>query len=304
MGIFSQDYESSGVGISKNAPKKKGLKLYFELLFRKFWLITGVNLLHFIAFVPLVLAFVAISFLKNESAVLTIVILCIIASAVLTGPATAGLTKVTRLFILEKHSFIVRDFFNAFRNNFPKATAIGLIDCLVALSAWASMNVYPIMAVQYSKFFYVPMVITLSFALIVFMMNFYIYLMLIATDLSLKNLIKNSFSLAFLAMKKNLISILIFALTIVLMLIISIYATPLFMLLIPFFPTAWLWFTVCFNSYPVIQQYVINPYYESIGEINPELISDDDGDEAIFEDMGGKEKPVEKRKKTKGRKIT
>ena len=55
-----------------------------------------------------------------------------------------------------------------------------------------------------------------------------------------------------------------------------------------------------------IQKYVINPYYVSIGEINPELdeSSDADDEEVIFEDMGGKEKPIEKRKKTKGKRIS
>lgn len=72
------------------------------------------------------------------------------------------------------------------------------------------------------------------------------------------------------------------------------------------FPAGIAWFTVCFNSYPIIQKYVINPYYDSIGETNPELADDDedDSEEVIFEDMGGKEKPIEKRKKGKGKRIS
>ena len=64
-------------------------------------------------------------------------------------------------------------------------------------------------------------------------------------------------------------------------------------------------YVTCFNSYPVIQKYVINPYYTSIGEINPELIEEEPGeDEVIFEDRGGEEKPIEKRKKGKGKRIS
>lgn len=62
-------------------------------------------------------------------------------------------------------------------------------------------------------------------------------------------------------------------------------------------------FVTAFNSYPVIQKYVINPYYTSIGKINPELLSGSD-EETLFEDMGGKEKPIEKRKKGKGKRIS
>ena len=55
----------------------------------------------------------------------------------------------------------------------------------------------------------------------------------------------------------------------------------------------------------VIQKYIINPYYTSIGKINPELVDDsEDETERIFEDMGGKEKPIEKRKKSKGKRIS
>lgn len=79
---------------------------------------------------------------------------------------------------------------------------------------------------------------------------------------------------------------------------------PLFLLLIPFIPMAFLSFIACFNSYPVIQKFVINPYYTSIGEVNPEIMNDSPDEEKIFEDMGGKEKPIEKRKKGKGKRIS
>lgn len=87
------------------------------------------------------------------------------------------------------------------------------------------------------------------------------------------------------------------------MLLIFIYLNPVFWIILPFFPAAFLLFVTAFNSYPVIQKYVINPYYTSIGEINPELLNESD-EETLFEDMGGKEKPIEKRKKTKGKRIS
>ena len=35
MGIFNRNYSTPGPGISKDAPKKKGLNLFYEILFRK-----------------------------------------------------------------------------------------------------------------------------------------------------------------------------------------------------------------------------------------------------------------------------
>ena len=306
MGFFNRDYESAGAGISKNEPKKKGILLFFELFFRKFWLLFGVNMLYFIFFLPAVISFTAISFIKNGRIVTAVLIAMFLVFTATIGPATAGMTKGMRNFVLEKHTFIVRDFFRAFKVNFKKALAVGIIDVVIAASVFSSYYVYPALAQQFdTKLMYVPMIITFSLAFVVIMMNFYIYLMMIATDLSLKNLVKNSFALSFIAMKKNVLTLIIYLLTLVVMFFMFLYAPALFMFITPFVPAAHLWFIVCFNSYPAIQKYVINPYYESIGEINPEITGDYDiEEESVFKDMGGKEQPVEKRKPTKGKRIS
>lgn len=305
MGLFN-NYQN-GPGIPKYAPKKKGLSLFFDIFFRKIWKITGVNLLFFIFCLPLYIGFFAFSFMTNYDLLLILLIVLFLIFAVNIGPAMAGMTKVIRLFVIEKHSFIVRDFFRGYKENFKKALAIGLLDILVAISAYASYNVYPYYAIKNdNKLFYIPMIITLGLALIVFMMNYYIYPMLVATDLSLKNLIKNSFALAVASIKQNIIATVFVVAFALFMFILFLYTPPLFLILIAVFPMALVWFIVCFISYPVIQKYVINPYYDSIGKVNPELSNDVDvvEEETLFEDMGGKEKPVEKRKKTKGRRIS
>ena len=65
--------------------------------------------------------------------------------------------------------------------------------------------------------------------------------------------------------------------------------------LLPFIPGTWLALMVTVNSYPSIQKYIINPYYEKRGEVNPEieLTRPASADEAVFSDMGGMEKPVD-----------
>lgn len=306
MSIFSNDYESRGAGIVKNAPKKTGLRLFFEIFFRKFWKLIEVNMLYFVFFIPIFLILASRSFIPNGVVSLICAGISLVLFVVNIGPATAGMTKIMRNYVLEKHSFIVNDFFKAFRANFKKASLIGFIDCFIMLSVYASIQVYPVLAEQAgTKLMYIPMIITISLAIVIMMMNYYIFLMLIATNLSLKNLIKNSFALAFVALKQNIITFIITAVTAVGMFLLYIYMRPLFLSLIPFMPMAFVWFVTCFNSYPVIQKFVINPYYASIGEVNPELAEDEpDGEEPVFQDMGGKEKPIEKRKKGKGKRIS
>lgn len=306
MGIFSNDYESRGAGIAKNAPKKKGLRLFSEIFFRKFWKLIQVNMLYFVFFIPVFLILASLSFIPNGVVSLICAGLSLVLFVVNIGPATAGMTKIMRNYVLEKHSFIVNDFFKAFKANFKKASFIGFIDCFIILSVYASFLVYPILAEQAgTKLMYIPMVITFSLAIVIMMMNYYIFLMLIATNLSLKNLIKNSFALAFVALKQNIITFIITAVATVGMFLLYIYMRPLFLMLIPFMPISFVWFATCFNSYPMIQKFVINPYYASIGEVNPELEEESpDEEEPVFQDMGGKEKPIEKRKKGKGRRIS
>lgn len=305
MSVFSNDFESRGSGISKNAPRKKGIVLFFEIFFRKFWKLIEVNMLYFVFFIPIFLMLASLAFIKNSVLSLVCAGISLVLFVVCIGPATAGMTKIMRNYVLEKHSFIVNDFFKAFRANFKKACLVGFADCLIILSVYASFIVYPVLAEKAeTKLMYIPMVITLSLAIVVMMMNYYIFLMMIATNLSFMNLIKNSFALSFVALKQNIITFIINAVTITGMFLLYIYMRPLFLMLIPFMPIAFIWFVTCFNSYPVIQKFVINPYYTSIGEVNPELINETPADEQLFEDMGGKEKPIEKRRKGKGKRIS
>lgn len=305
MSVFSNDFESRGSGISKNAPRKKGIVLFFEIFFRKFWKLIEVNMLYFVFFIPIFLMLASLAFIKNSVLSLVCAGISLVLFVVCIGPATAGMTKIMRNYVLEKHSFIVNDFFKAFRANFKNACLVGFADCLIILSVYASFIVYPVLAEKAeTKLMYIPMVITLSLAIVVMMMNYYIFLMMIATNLSFMNLIKNSFALSFVALKQNIITFIINAVTITGMFLLYIYMRPLFLMLIPFMPMAFVWFVTCFNSYPVIQKFVINPYYTSIGEVNPELINETPADEQLFEDMGGKEKPIEKRRKGKGKRIS
>lgn len=304
MGMFGQDYESAGVGIAKNAPKKKGVFRFFELVFRKFWKIVQVNMLYSVFYLPLVVAFYALFGMSNRNLGIILAVICILLFTVLVGPATAGMMKILRNYTLERHAFILTDFKKAFSENFKKATALGIIDVLLIASVSSAVYVYSHLADAYGNGMLVFFVISLSIGIMAVMMNFYAYLMIIATDLSFKNIMKNSLALACVALKKNLITLLIVIIVsaVFIFLIIFNMAT---LFLLPLVPAALLGFVVAFNSYPVIQKYVINPYYEQRGEVNPELEdelqSDPDDEEVLFEDKGGHEAPIEKPKKQKSK---
>ncbi len=300
MGIFGPDYESAGVGIPKNAPKKKGIVRFFEIFTRKFWKLIQVNILYFIFCTPLFLAAYAFFKVSNKTVAGMVIALCLVAFTAVIGPATAGIMKILRNYTLEKHSFILKDFKEAFTKNYKKAFAFGLIDIIITLSIGAAFYVYPQLSKSYdSQFIMIPFIISISIGLMLVMMNFYAFLMIVATDISFKNILKNSFALACVALKKNLLTLLISFLILLAFALLVIWNMSM-ILFIPFVPMSFIAFVVCFNSYPVIQKYVINPYYEQRGEVNPELGDNDfEEDEVLFEDKGGSEKPIEKKKSRK-----
>ncbi len=281
MSVFGSlfDYEKAGSGVAKNAPKKKAFFAFWELYFRKFWKLIELNMLTFLFCIPVV----------------TI------------GPAIAGMTKVLRNFTIEKGGFMFHEFWKGFSQNWKKSLPVGLLDILFTVSAFAALKVYPELANQAESggaFWTVMCVLSVSFALTVLMMNFYIMPMIVATDLKFSDIIKNSFYLTCVALKKNVITLLIVA-AIVLFLGICSVLHVVTLTIIPFWPITFIGLITMFNSYPQIQKYVIDPYYEERGEINPEynyFAADDN--EALFEDKGGEEAPIESKKSKKNKTIS
>lgn len=273
MGLFGSNYEQAGRGIAKDAPKKKNFFVFWELYFRYSWKLIKLNLLTFIFCIPIV----------------TI------------GPAIAGMTRVLRNLSMDKNAYVFHDFWKGFTQNWKQALPVGIVDIVFLISALLGLEIYPQMrdAAETGGSIYIVMcVISISFALTIFMMNFYIFPMIVSTNLSLKNIIKNGFYLACLELKKNFITLVI-VMAVIALLIAMTFVTLFTLLLVPTWVITFIGFIIVFNSYPKVQKYVINPYYEERGMDNPEFdyLKPLSAEESIFTDMGGKEAPIESKKK-------
>ena len=302
MGLFF-NYKKTGSGVDKNAPQKGGIVLFFERFFRHFWKIMEVNLLHFLFMLPAFLAYFAFYNVSGTVPKLVVTGLCLIVFAMVFGPATTGVFKIMRNLSIAKHSFIIRDFKKGFTESYKKSLAVGIVNIIVAVSVFAAIKVYPQIAeTTGSDMIYIMLVLNISLAIAVLMFCFYIYLMIAVTDISMKNIIRNAIVLTVVEIKKNLLTLLFVLLiggTLGVLTIFNIFTAVAF----PFIPAAMIIFIICFNCYPVLKKYVIDPYYEKIGEKNPD---DEEWDaDPLFQDMGGKEKPIDNTKKgKKGRTIS
>lgn len=272
------DYNKAGPGVPKNAPKKKAFFRFWDVYLPRFWKLCGLNFIYLICCLPIV----------------TI------------GPATAGFTYVLRKYSSEKYTDL-SDFFRIFKRDFKKSFIMGIIDVLLVFIAGFSLYFYYFNARQGSKFFGVIFVITLSMTFLLIMMHFYIYLMIVLLDLKLTKIIKNSLLLTYAGFKTNIITFLIVTLSGGLIAYLFMSTTPIVWpflgVFIAFVPLSFWGFVICFNTFPVIRKFVIDPYYEERGEKNPEDAEMDTSEEAVFVDRGGEEAPINPKPKKKGKRI-
>jgi uncharacterized membrane protein YesL len=279
------DYSKAGAGIAKNQNKGR-LKLFFEILGVRIWKLFALNVIYVLACIP----------------VITI------------GPATAGMFRVVKNYSIDKHAFVWHDFKQGFKENFFKALVLGIIDIIAYTGIACGIVMYTgaMMRCADSQriFFLLLLAATLSAALTFTIMNYYIYLMMVGTNLTMKQIVSNSLKFAFLTPKQNFMALLC-NIGLPILIFIPILAVEnlrrLLVFIVPFAPAAIIAFVISFCCYPVIQKFVIDPYYESRGEKNPERYYNEpvDDEEVLFEDMGGKEKPViPKEKSGKGKVIS
>lgn len=272
MGFMTGNFEKSGSGVAKNQNSKHGIKLFFEIFVRKFWALLKLNFMYFVCCIPII----------------TI------------GPATSGFTKILKNYSQEKNAFLWEDFWESFRKNFKQSFIMGIIDIIVAVGVCLG-TIFYFNLLKENNFYIVPLALIITIAITFAMMNYYIYLMIVSVELPLKTIVKNSFILTCVGLKNALLSLVLVVL-ITAAVLVGAWFLPVAGILFPTILLSFIGFIIVFNCYPVIEKHVINPFYEAEGKSNPDydyLKSEDDN--TVFEDRGGKEKPIDLTKGRKGK---
>ena len=272
------DYDKAGPGVPKNAPQKKAFFRFWDIYIPRFWKLAGLNFIYLLCCLPII----------------TI------------GPATAGFTYVLRKYSCDRFADM-SDFFRIFKRDFKKSFIMGIVDIFIVFVASFSLYFYYFNFKEGSKFFGGVFIITLSCTFILIMMHFYIYLMIVLLDLKLSKIIKNSLLLVYAGFKTNIITFFIVSAVVALLAYLFMSTTlivwPFLGFIVAFVALSFIGLVICFNTFPIIRKYVIDPYYEERGEKNPEDAEMETEGEAIFTDMGGKEAPINPKPKKKGKRI-
>jgi uncharacterized membrane protein YesL len=296
FGFF--DYGKSGKGVAKDEPVKRPFFKFWEIFARKFWKFFYINLIYVLFCSPAFISLIMI--MMTENAYCALIALPVL---ITFGPATVAMTQIMRKFTVEQPIFIFDEFWRAFKSNFKQSVGLGIVNLVFIVSFAYALIYYDIRAIIDPSFFnLVMMSMTIAAGAFVLMMHFYIYPQIASLTLNLRQIVKNSLLLVVLGIKGSLAT-LVFSIIIWLPFIFF----PLIMVfLLPIIPFAWLNFLMVFNTYPVIQKYIITPFYEEKGEKNPEIhdySADKDDEEVLFEDFGGREAAIKSKPKPKGKVI-
>ncbi|MCQ2416767.1 MAG: hypothetical protein MJ071_03030 [Oscillospiraceae bacterium] len=300
---FFRSWEATGRGINPNAPKKTPFFRFWDVMWHNLGKLVTLNTIYTLLHAPLLLSLIIYIDTNNKFTNLMVLLLLVI-QFILEGPIMTGCTRVLRLIVLDKAFFLWEEFKKGFTSNFGSGLLYWTIDAFVIASAVAGYYVYPKIALESgNNAIYIPYGISLAVSLILLFMNYYIMPLQAATTLNKSSVLKNSFMLVGLSLKQCVITTLGAAAMLGLMALL-IMLSSYFMFLLPFFPAAFIGYLVLFVNYPVIQRYVINPYYEAKGEANPEdepVVSEED---RVFTDRGGYEEPKEQKSSKKGKTIS
>ena len=277
MGLFKNNYDTPGKGVLKTPHEKKGFFKFWELFGGHFGKLIKLNLMYFVFCIPL---FALVMSVMGFFGGFKKIYLLLAIPSVIIGPATAALMKVARNFAQERPCFVFHTFNDAMKKNFRQGIIMGIIDVVFVLGFLIGVPMYANWA-KANTIMYVPYAICLICMLMFLMMHFYIYLMICSTTLNLKQILKNSFFLVSLGLKESLWTLLAVAFIVVGI----VLFIPYTLIVIPLLPMSMIAFIESFNCFPVIRKHVIQPYYDSRGEENPEFdykkVSED---EALFKD--------------------
>ncbi|MFA6729773.1 MAG: DUF624 domain-containing protein [Eubacteriales bacterium] len=191
------------------------------------------------------------------------------------GLSSAGVAYVTRAFIRREQVFVWHDFWGAVKKNWKQSIVIGIFDLVICFLLYNSLVFYSANRVTYlmQVFFY----LVIAFAILYFIMRMYFYFLTITFDLSIFKIFKNSFIFTLLGIKRNIVAVLAMGLAV----LINAYIftlLPSVGVMLPFiFTLGFLFFISAYCVFPVIDKFMIKPYYKE------ESIS---GEKPIFTDRG------------------
>lgn len=214
MGLFNwanmkEMKEGKGVKMRKEPP----LTVFFGVIQRKFGKLFTLNLLYLLTGIPtfLFMGCIGFSLLYFHSGraymsnmFLPAMLILIPFIALISGPATMGVSFVLRNFAREQHAWIMGDMFEKASKNYLQGLIIGLINSAIAfllVFAYLYYGYFSTGTLALTPMNYIIMLLGVILA----SLRSYIYPMAVSYKLSLKNLYRYSLALVIMKFPQNLL---------------------------------------------------------------------------------------------------
>ena len=218
MGLFDRMYygKAGKRDYSERDMPKTRVSLFFMVLKDHIFDLIKVNFLQLIFWVPFIFwTYLNIAAIQNVDAeallalengsselmgtlstYLFMWLIGVVPCVLITGPSSAGAAYIMRNWARDQHAFLFSDFVDAVKENWKAALGISAITAIVPLSVYTGMNYYGALASQ-NLIMMLPMVIALSVTVLWTLMLPLTYPMLIGYQLRFKDVVRNSFLMAF-----------------------------------------------------------------------------------------------------------
>ncbi len=207
--------------------------------------------------------------------VASIVLFSISALAIFTfGPVNAGCAYLIKSLIKCEPIFLFEDFFRTIKTNLRQSIIVGIFDLAIMGASAYAVSFYLMNYKTYSIMFFC----SLAMVCVYMFIRFYIYNILVTFKVSLRQLLKNSFILAILAMGKNFLALLaIVAFGLATFALSAVFMPAMVIILMMFFFST-VSFVATYVAYPKIKQYMIDPYYPNGEARDPDEPAEDESE--------------------------
>ena len=197
------------------------------------------------------------------------------------GLSTIGLVYNMRNICKGEHVDTWSDYFYAIKRNFRQGIFIAIFDVLIC-----GILIYDIIAyranIDNSFIMQVFYYSSVFFAAVYYIMRFYIYIQLVTCKMKTSKILKNSLLLVPLGIKRNIVGFIAALVFIFAFVYLFIFFPSVSIILIFMFAISFLTYLGVYCAYPVVDKYVIQPYYEEHPEDKPYEPSEDT--EQVFSD--------------------
>ena len=200
------------------------------------------------------------------------------------GISTIGFCYNLREIVRCEPFYSVKDFFGTIKKNFKQGIVLAILDGLVLFFLYYDIIIYYANMKAGNFLMQMAFYLVVIVAILFYQFRYYCYTIMITFDMNFRSIFKNSLYLLFLGWKRNLVSLLGSAALVVLSLYLYLLLPSVGIIFPVIFGFGLLGYIGMYCSFPIIDRYIIQPYYDDHPDERPD--ADLNNVESIFTDRG------------------